>query len=521
MKITPRVYLAIFAFMLVVFSTAKGPFFVVEVSGQETESSELDKKLDKLISLDLRDMDVVDVYKFLALKGGLNVSINKDISGRVTLYLNSISIRDSLDIISIANNLAYKVVNESVIYIMTDADFLSTYGKRFNDKTQMKIVYLKYAKPAYVLEALKNIKSELGKIVIDEDTGSVVMIDTPEVIVRMQEAIGKMDHPLETKVYNLQYANADDVATKLKEKLDNKAVGSVQADARSNQLVIRALPDRLSEVEEIIKALDKKTKAVLIDVRILKVILNPKYDVGINWAGIVKKLAGTSLNNLTIAGNYSVPTTVTSYGRILVGDFDGKDFVADLKLNNEISDTKVLANPSIMVTNNKEARIHIGDKLAYVTTTTIGTGESQRVNEEIHYVDVGVQFRVTPTINDEGFINMVIAPEISSQSGELTTTQGAKVPLINSTLVETNVIVKDGQTIIIGGLRRDDFTKTRKGVPVLMDMPGLSALFSSTSEQKVKTEIAILLTPHIVSGGENITHETFGPKEKIKPFKEY
>jgi type II secretory pathway component GspD/PulD (secretin) len=483
--------------------------------------SELDEKMTKVISLDLRDMDVVDVYKFLALKGDLNVSINKNITGRVTLYLNNVSIRDALDIISIANNLAYKIVNNNIIYIMTDADFLGMYGKKFNDKTELKILYLKYAKPAYVLEALKNVKSELGKIVIDEDTGSVVMIDTPEAVTKMQEAIEQMDHPLETKIYNLQYANADDVANKLKEKLDNKAVGSVQADARSNQLVVRALPDRISEVEAIITALDKKTKAVLIDVRILKIILNPKFDAGINWDGVFKKIAGTSLNNLTVGGNFPVTSTVTSFGRIAVGDFSAADFGLDLRLRQEVSDTKVLANPRIMVVNNKEARIHIGDKLAYVTTTTIGTGESQRINEEIHYVDVGVQFRVTATINDDGFITMAITPEISSKAGELTTTQGAKVPLINSTLVETNVIVKDGQTIVIGGLRRDDFTRVDKGVPGLMDIPGIGVLFSSKSEEKTKTEIAILLTPHIVSESENDVSKRLEAQEKIKPFKEY
>jgi len=169
----------------------------------------------------------------------------------------------------------------------------------------------------------------------------------------------------------------------------------------------------------------------------------------------------------------------------------------------QVSETKVLANPSIVVVNNKEARIHIGDKLAYVTTTTIGTGESQRINEEIHYVDVGVQFRVTPVINDDGFITMMIRPEISSKSSEVTTDQGSKVPLINTTLVETAVVVKDGHTIVIGGLRQDEVSDTRQGIPFLMDIPVLGKAFSNVSTSTTQTEIVILITPRIVTGEED------------------
>ncbi|MFA4982086.1 MAG: secretin N-terminal domain-containing protein [Candidatus Omnitrophota bacterium] len=478
---------------------------------------ELKEKLGRKIDLDLRDMDVVDVYKFLAVKGDFNISISKNIAGRVTLYLKNVNIKDSLDIISTANAIGYKIMGDSIIYVMAEAEYMAMYGKKFSDKTCLKIVYLNYAKPSYVLEALKNIKSEIGKVVIDEDTGSVVLIDTAEKIKQMEEAILRLDHPLETKVFDLRYANAEDVANKLKEKLDNKAVGSVQGDARSNQLVVRALPDRLKEVGLIIASLDKKTKAVLIDVRILKVVFNPKLDMGINWESVLEK-GGKSL--LTFSGTFPI-ASVAGAGRILVTPAGGEALTADIKMLKHVVDTKVLANPSILITNNKEARIHIGDKLAYVTTTTIGTGESQRVNEEIHYIDVGVQFKVTPTINDDGFITMAIKPEISSKSGELVTPQGSKVPLVNTTLVETNVIVKDSQTIIIGGLKKDELIKTRRGYPGLMDIPVVGTVFSNIAKDKTQTEIVILLTPHIVEGDENAADKKFSLEQKLKPDKKY
>ncbi|MFA7114071.1 MAG: secretin N-terminal domain-containing protein, partial [Candidatus Omnitrophota bacterium] len=418
------------------------------------QAEELDSKLDKSISLDLRDMDVVDVYKFLAMKGDFNITISKSIQGRVTLYLKNISISDALDIISLANNLAYRQIGDNIIYVMTAEEYEKTHGKSFNDRREIKILYLEYAKPTYVLEALKSIKSDIGKIVIDDDTGSVVIMDTRDAIKRMEDAVAKIDHPLEMKIYDLKYAKADDIALKLKEKLDNKAVGSVQADTRSNRIIVHALPGRMKEVDSIIDAWDKKTKAVLINVRILKIVFNPKYDFGFDWEYVLNskwKMA----SSFPIDSAISSDSSLGSVGQIFIGEEDQTSFLGDLRAVDEISETKVLANPSLMVVDNQEAKIHIGDKLAYVTTTTIGTGESQKVNEEIHYLDVGVQFTVTPTINDNGFVTMSISPEISSQSGELETPQGATVPLVNSTSVETSVVVKDGNTIIIGGLRQE------------------------------------------------------------------
>jgi type II secretory pathway component GspD/PulD (secretin) len=476
----------------------------------------LEEKLTQSISLDLRNMNVVDVYKFLAIKGDFNISISKNIQGRITLYLNDVSIKDSLDIITIANNFGYKVIGDNIVHIMTDSEYMGMYGEKFGDMREVKTVYLQYAKPAYVLEALKNIKSSIGKVVIDGDTGSVVMIDTPENIRKMESAIHSIDHPLELRIFSLRYADAQEVARKLRKELDNKSVGSIEPDVRSNQVLVKAFPGRLEEIGRMIQALDVKTKAVLIDVQILKVKLNPEYHAGIDWETLFKES-----RYVDIQSYFPISTSATNYMSIGWGNFDVNDMSIELRLMQGITETKVLANPTIMVTNNEEARIHIGDKLAYVTTTTIGAGDSQRTNEEIHYIDVGVQFKVTPSINDDGYITMDIIPEISSQSGTLTTPQGAEIPLINSTLVETSIIVKDANTIVIGGLMEDSITKSKNGLPFLMDIPIIGKAFQNESNNDTQTEIVILLTPHIMGGDENYADTQQKRSNYIMPDKEY
>ena len=161
---------------------------------------------------------------------------------------------------------------------------MELFGKHFNEKNAVAIVQLKYAKPDYVLKTLDNLKSSLGKIIIDEDTGSVVMIDTPEALAKMRKALTEVEMPLVPIVYSLQYAKADVVVEKLKQRVESNSVGSISADERSNQVILRALPERREEIGKLIKSLDVATKEVLVEIRVLQVVFKPQMDYGIDWS---------------------------------------------------------------------------------------------------------------------------------------------------------------------------------------------------------------------------------------------
>ena len=482
----------------------------------------LTERLARKITLDVRDMNIIDVIKFLALKGDFNVVTSHSVSGRATLYLKSVAIKDVLDIVLISNNLAYEVKND-IVYVMSEAEYTAIYGKRFNDKSQVSIVHLNYAKPSYVLSALDSMKSTLGKIVIDEDTGSVVMIDTPQVIEEMKKAIDRMESPMETYVYSLQYAKADVIAEKLKARIDANTVGSITADERSNQLMVRALPGRRQEVESVIKSLDVKTKEVLIDARVLQIVFKPNYDLGIDWDLSFSKFPDPELKKLTFKNvflNESKLTTSdrlsSNFTKIAVGNIAADAFQAAVRALKQVSDTKILSNPKLLVTNNEEAKIHVGDTVPYIISTTSGTGDNAITSEDVRFVDVGLKLMVMPTINDDGFVNMRLKPEISTVVAKITS-KGGGIPQINKTEVETTVLVKDGNTIIMGGLRKDDKTHTAKGVPFLMDVPFLRAFFGVTGDTVESTEIVIFITPHIVSGEEGYAQM----RGTIKPYKSY
>ena len=171
-----------------------------------------------------------------------------------------------------------------------------------------------------------------------------------------------------------------------------------------------------------------------------------------------------------------------------------------LKFLKTLGETRLLSNPKLAVINNQEARIHIGRKEAYVTTTTTTGQTTTTTAEDVTFVDVGIQLSVTPTINDDGYISLQIKPEISSVVDVLTTPSGNEIPIIDTSLAETTVLVKDSSTIIIGGLRREEETENSEGLPIFSQIPVLGNLFTSKKKTRERSELLVMITPRIVSG---------------------
>jgi len=477
---------------------------------EKTLSSGLEAGLQKTIFLDLRDINVVDVFKFLAVQGPLNIVTSKNVQGRSTLLLRNVKIKDALYPDGVSNQLAYENRGD-IIYIMTEDEYSLSHGKSFNDRKKISIRTLSNAKPSYVLAALQAVQSAIGKVIIDDDTGTVVMIDTPEKLLQMASVLDKVEGSLDMKVIKLQFAKVEDVVAQLKPQIEGKGVGTVTGDPRSNQVMISAYPERMTSAVKLVKALDTPIRAVLIEARMLQLTLNPKYDWGIDWQKIFRQ---QGWRNLTLRESFPIDPTISgtdtlgNVAKMSIGSFDGTDELAlQFKAIKEIEDTKILATPRVMILDRQEAKVNIGDRLPYVVTTSTGTGNNVSVSEDIRFIDVGIMLNVTPTINDDGFITLKIRPEISSQTGELETPTHNKIPKVNTTFMESTVIVKDGISIILGGLMRDEVTVKNQGVPYLMDIPILGQAFRSRNESMKKTEIVIIITPRIVSGSNDVLDE--------------
>ena len=500
--------------------------------------------LEGKISLDFRGIDILDALKFLTVKIGLNIISTKNVSGKVTLTVDNVPIKDVFDIMLRSNGLAY--IKQGGIYnVMTEDEYKAIYGRKFSDVRQVQTFRLQYAIPEQAFSMMDALKSDVGRVLVDPDSGTVLLMDTPDNIKRTEEALKMLEQKNVVRTFVLKYAKAKEVEAQLKPQLDGKKVGFIKADDRSNEVIIQTLPERMEAIERLIKAMDQKTKEVLIEAKIIKVSLSNALAAGVDWEGLMNvgsQLGATYLGStpfsviqpstatpmsrlsflqsngnsigsgLPFSGNTSSVNSAVpvSPGVMNVGVISkNQDFNTVVKYLQTIGNTQVLANPRLAVVNNQEAKIHVGNREAYVTSTTTSGSTINTTSEQVTFVDVGIQLSVTPTINDDGYVTMKIKPEVSSVVSELTDSSGDVIPIINTSTAETTVMTKDGSTIIIGGLRQDEKDTTSSGIPILDKIPLIGWMFQTGTKTTIRTELLVLLTPHIVTG-DNLVPEMKG-----------
>lgn len=491
------------------------------------------------------DVSVSSVLRDLADLANINIVFSSKVGGSCNLSLENVTVKDTFDIILLSNKLAYTKTGD-IYYIITSAEYMESYGVKYGDTRIVKTFRLDYAAPDRAFEFLNSLKSEIGSLLVEQDSGTVMVVDTPERIEKMEEALAALEKGGEVVVLNLNYANAADIEAQLKKELDDKNAGSIVADEKTNSVIIRTYPGRMKSVKDIIAALDKKTRQVLIDVKIISINLTDDFEAEVKWEGMFTKLSG-----IDFLGSHPFEP-VARLGTHYLDDFGEREFLTDkirsgaksilgqeihfgkigskgtfesvLRVLRTLGDVKILSNPKITVVEGKEAKILIGERIPLLTSTTMGGtgGSAGLTSETVEFIDVGIQLFVTiEGINDMGYVTMQIKPVVSSLLDIITTDKGSVVPVVKTAEAETVIMVKDNTTIMIGGLREDkEDTKIRK-VPFLSSIPILGLLFRSHVSKSGRSEILVMITPHIIGGDMLETGELILPEEGLKPYMEY
>ena len=466
----------------------------------------------ELISLDLKGMDIRDVLKILSQKSGLNIVADKDVKGAVSLYLKDVDVMDALDVLVTTNDLAYEEEG-LLIRIMPQKKYLKLHGKDFKDRTKTEIVKLKYADANDIAKIVTKMKSKIGKVIPDSSSSTIVLIDNPYNIKNMKDVIAEVDVLLVTEVFSLGYGDAEAVQGKI-EKMISDNVGSVKFDKRTNKIIVKDTQKKIDDIKKVIEAFDEKTRVVVIDANIIKVTLTDKYSYGIDWADIA------SLGDITLTGSSNLTTSLTGTTPSTLTVATATNYSTVISLLDTFGQTDVLSRPRITVADKEEAMILVGAKEVYVTTEITTTGDTYHTSDNVQFVDVGVRLVVTPEINKDGYIKLKIKPEVSDTDATktviLTNPDGSTrsiIPYVTTSEAETTLLVKNNTTIILGGLMKDTVTEYRDKVPFLGDLPLLGKFFSTQGKSKEKTELVILLTPHIIEG-DKMTKETKFYKDK-------
>ena len=382
-------------------------------------------------------------------------------------------------------------------------------------------------------------------LVADARTNSVLIGGDKNERLRLRALIAHLDTPLEeggdTQVRYLRFADAEDLATKLQTHFSGQAQQAagagaaagagrsldginVWADTQTNALIVNAPPKMMRSLMQIVDKLDIRRAQVLVEAIIVEVIADRQNQLGVTWAiegessnapiGVTNFpgfMNGVVQLGSAAAGGATDPSGIIGDGiTIGIGRItdDGVSFAAILTALEGAADTNIISTPSVVTTDNEEATLNVGQEVPFVTGSYSNTGSAGgAVNpfQTIQREQIGVKLAITPQINDGNSMVLDISQEISSIAQSAS---GAVDLITNQRIVETTVIVENGEILVLGGLIEDVLRESEQRVPILGSIPLLGNLFRSSKTEKLKTNLMIFIRPTILRDSSQIAVET-------------
>ncbi|MDQ6622916.1 MAG: hypothetical protein M3Y86_05460 [Verrucomicrobiota bacterium] len=361
-----------------------------------------------------------------------------------------------------------------------------------------------------------------------------LFMDKIDNVYYIKTAAERTAEPTESDSYQFSYSRAKETAPLIAAQLQSK--DAPQVDERTNTIFYRETRSNIDAVRKLLVQIDKPTKQVMIEARLVEVTANPRQSYGINWAGVVGSASNAQTFKLAGSQPAGPPTTtVNSNGSVTTvpgtppqGKFDattgkltGADFFYDKALNvlggqfailsvpqmsatlrflNEDADAEFLANPRIVTADNQQAKIEI-IRNQPVPQLNFNEQTATAVFGGFQDKKYGNTLVVRPSVNKDDFITLSVKPEISNKVGDATFVfAGATVasPVIDTRSLDSNVLIKSGDTLAIGGLLQDETTKARTKVPVLGDIPIVGYFFQERLNARTKRNLLVFVTPTIL-----------------------
>jgi len=394
------------------------------------------------VSFDFRDADIRNVFRILSFKSGVNIVAGPEVTGAVTMKLDDVPWKQALEVI------------------------LETYGYAYEKK------------------------------------GSIISVTTIEILKQRRENAMLLaeQEVLETEVFVLSFAKASEVVASIGKMKSER--GSVNYDERTNSVIVTDISGRVELMGGIIETLDATTPQVLIEAKIIETNLDESENLGIDWT-TKATLSGASrdisfpFKRGGTDNRFGGSITAADPDEVVYGTLGFNEYQAVLEILKSRTDTNILSNPKIVTLDNRPATIRVGTKHPIPEFgANSETGSLQTTG--IKYENIGVNFTVTPHVNNDQYVTLDLAPEVSEVTGTRSF-QNIDVPLISTEEVTTSVMVKDRDTLVIAGLITDKLVDVKKKLPILGDIPLLGLIFHKTTKTITKTDLIIFITPHIIT----------------------
>lgn len=404
-------------------------------------------RVGPVFTLEFRDADVKDVLRAIGQENDINIIVSEDVSGRVTLSFQRVSLWQALDAITRSNNLLY-----------------------FRDGSVIRVV-----------------KSPFGE--------------------------GEQD--LKTELVSINFSGAKESSESVRPLLSRK--GTLSVDARTNTIIIRDTPDNVERIAAILKQLDSPTRQIVIEARIVEAATTYSRDLGIQWGGSYTGTSSTgsstiggglpTASSLTPTNNLAVnfPANTKGGGGALGFTFSNISNTFDLDLAlSALEDSgkgRILSSPRVMTLDNKEAKISSGTEILIpVTTITTGIqagaggGSSGSSTSGVTTINAKLELIVTPHVTPDGRIALKVQADKKEADFSRTVQD---IPPLNTRSAETNLLVRNGETVVIGGIFTKNETHQEQGIPWLSKIPVLGWLFKKDLKVESQNELLIFITPRI------------------------
>ena len=408
-----------------------------EAVAEEEEAevlTELQQQMQKTISIAFRDTPIDDVIRAIAEKANVDIIKSPQVTGTVTATLTDVPLEEALNNILASHGYGY-VADKNVIRVAPLAELAQ--------------------------------KSEV----------------------------------LVSRIYRITYADVKDVAKTVKEFISQR--GSVSASESTSNIIVTDTESRIKAIDTFIKEIDRITPQILVEARIYDITATDKLDLGIEWfvnrQSYWDSTTGLPTTNRqpyiqSMYGGAVDKTANASIGTLNFGIWnDDLDIDATIRAEQEDINAKLLANPRILVLDNEEAIFDIVQEYPFVERTITGS----TVTETVRFKDIGTKLQVTPHVTRDGMLRLHIQPEFGVKVGDVTMISGT-VPVVDTRKVDTIALVEDGQTVVIGGLRKKNVTQQTNKVPLLGDIPLLGLLFRFEGEDVANSELVVFITPRII-----------------------
>lgn len=334
-------------------------------------------------------------------------------------------------------------------------------------------------------------------------------------IIKIRSIADLQAEPTVTRVFLVNFAEASELQGSLNSLINAAAGGRIVVDRRSNALVVTERPSRMSGIQEIIDRLDRPTAQVAIESKFIDQSVGSDLEFGLDWLIDDMTIGEVALNAATGFGTGGAfPSPARGANMTVLSPIQFDIVLQALQVEQQ---GRLVSNPTVTTLNNTTATINIGQEYPipeYNYNAETGTFEVSG----FEYKPIGINLRVTPQVNTAGFINLRILPEISRQDGFVTFGGGAntQIPIIATRKVESDVTIKDGFTLAIGGLIEQTTSNDRIGVPYLMDIPLLGRLFRVDNDIDNRRDLIIFVTAKTLNPDGTDFRETVSEQQMFE-----